>query len=328
VLSYIVTKPLFNCLYLFLVVDFRKRFEDLLNLAGTRPRPAVMERLQRFKETAILTAGTAFEAQGWYEWAKNLPQTVTRDLFHNLTGYQLDAGGRHPNINGFFLAGNDEGLRFMFKTVKEGSEEAFAATKVCGGPFLVGSRFERVEHAEDDGSTRVFEGLLMHKYDGTLQEEGNRFQLSPETLLKRTKAMILAVNHIHLQNLVHMDIKDNNIFAKDGLWCLGDFGSCVIFKDPITSTSHPLAKKLLHEKTPSSWKYDWYMLCMVITRQFNVHVEFPYIMHQIHDAMVELINRCPNVELQSLLTFLLESDAKLLSFDDMESFEKVVHTVE
>jgi hypothetical protein len=292
-------------------------------MAGTRPKPAVMARLQRIKETAILTAGTAFEAQGWYEWAKDLPQTVTRGLFHNLTGYQLD--GMHPNIEGIILAGNDEGLKFMFKTVKEGSEEAFAATRLCGGPFLVGSRFERAEHEQDDGSNRVFEGLLMHKYEGTLQ--GGEFQLSLETLLKRTKAMILAVNHIHLQGLVHMDIKDNNIFVKDGLWFIGDFGSCVIFEDPITSTSHPLAEKLLREKTSSSWKYDWYMLCMVITRQLNVHVDFPYFIHQIHDTMVELINLCPNVELQSLLTSLLGSDAKLLSFDDMESFEKVVHTV-
>jgi hypothetical protein len=49
---------------------------------------------------------------------------------------------------------------FMFKTVKRGSKDAFAATRVRYGPFLVGFGFQRVcvYHAEDDGSPRVFEG--------------------------------------------------------------------------------------------------------------------------------------------------------------------------
>ena len=63
------------------LVDFRGRFERLLRATGTRPKPEIMARLQRVRETAILTAGKPLEAIEWNEWAEALPQTVTRRVF-------------------------------------------------------------------------------------------------------------------------------------------------------------------------------------------------------------------------------------------------------
>ena len=64
------------------LVDFRGRFERLLRAAGkTRLKPEIMARLQRVRETAILTAGKPLEAIEWNEWAEALPQTVTRRVF-------------------------------------------------------------------------------------------------------------------------------------------------------------------------------------------------------------------------------------------------------
>ena len=239
-----------------------------------------------------------------------------------MTGYQLD--GMHLHLDGIILAGNDEGMLFMFKLANgSGDAEVVAETKVYGGPYMVGCRHEHAQYDCGNGSHNLFRGLLMRKFEGTLDTDS--FQLSLPALLKRAKAVILAVNHIHTLNLVHMDIKDGNVFVKDGLWFIGDFGSCVPIGEPIGSTSHPQSRALV--TTPAYWKYDWYMLCMVIARQLNVHGEIRFVLPQMHDTTVERINLCENVELKCLLNSLLLCDAQFLNFVDKDSFERVLSHV-
>jgi membrane-associated tyrosine/threonine-specific cdc2-inhibitory kinase len=63
--------------------------------------------------------------------------------------------------------------------------------------------------------------------------------------------MLMAVNHLHSHNLVHLDIKPENIFiSKDGLYKLGDFGLVIDLSqgngtDPIEGDPKYLAKELM-----------------------------------------------------------------------------------
>jgi hypothetical protein len=281
-----------------------------------------MERLQKVNPVAIMTAGTALEASHWYNWARDLPQSVTRGVFKNMTGYELD--GLHPQIDGIFQAGNDNGQSFMFKVTKCGGMEAFAATSANGGPFVVGCRFERAEYTNDDGVQRVLEGLMMHRYECSL--DLLPYQLSPQNLLDRAKAMILALNHIHKFNLVHMDVKEGNIFIKDGQWFLGDFGSCVYIDEPVLSTTRGCHPDPALIGKPAAWRYDWYMLCVVLVRQLDVHNKFEP--GDVESSQMEnRINRSDNEELKHLLASLLSHDEEKLNFNDMELFELQVHTV-
>ena len=71
----------------------------------------------------------------------------------------------------------------------------------------------------------------MRQYNRSLF--GEAFQVCQEVLLDRCKAMILAVNYIHRKGTVHVDLKESNIFVMDGVWFIGDFGSCVKYGEPV-----------------------------------------------------------------------------------------------
>ena len=66
--------------------------------------------------------------------------------------------------------------------------------------------------------------------------------------------MLMAVQHLHAHNLVHLDIKPENIFiSEDGLYKLGDFGLVIDLSrgkdvtDPIEGDPKYLAKELMQE---------------------------------------------------------------------------------
>jgi len=60
---------------------------------------------------------------------------------------------------------------------------------------------------------------------GSLQEKGQQGRLDEGTIWGFMVDLLLAVNHLHEHDLVHMDIKPENIFiGMDGICKLGDFG--------------------------------------------------------------------------------------------------------
>lgn len=96
---------------------------------------------------------------------------------------------------------------------------------------------------------------------------------APETLVHtRAAADILpALVHMHSLNIFHMDVKLENIMMDtQGMWYLGDFGSCVSHaeeKYAITTSKKPI--DLSH--TPPSARYDKILLavaCMDLTVNF------------------------------------------------------------
>jgi hypothetical protein len=70
-----------------------------------------------------------------------------------------------------------------------------------------------------------------------------------------------------------MDIKEANIFVKDGIWFVGDFGACVNVGDNVRETTggcYILPREEVINK-PSTWHHDWFALALVFVNQLNVH---------------------------------------------------------
>ena len=306
-------------------IDFRQRFIQLLNQGGVRPLPSVIERLQSIRETAIITSGTSDEAIRWYEWAKVIPRSFTREKFREKTGFQLD--GMHPTVEGLLVAATDSGAPHMFKIVPSESKEVYYASLMKGGPFLVCCEYQEItifSEAEDENS-RVFSGLLMRKYDGSLL--GHEFQLCEDALLARAKAMILAVNYIHGKGIVHADIKESNIFLSNGDWFIGDFGSCCSHGDPIeypTPGMYPVEDLRGHR---AKWHHDWFMLAVVFAQQLNVRghpIQFE--VKTFAQNIIAAVNSA-NGELKDILTEMVSYEDQFMSFYNQDSFPVIIDKV-
>jgi serine/threonine protein kinase len=58
----------------------------------------------------------------------------------------------------------------------------------------------------------------------TLDDERNRRELSIDRRYKLLREILLALEFIHRNRMVHLDIKPENIFVKADQYKLGDFG--------------------------------------------------------------------------------------------------------
>ena len=96
----------------------------------------------------------------------------------------------------------------------------------CGGAFhIVRYHHSWVEGGGCDDAKRLF--IQMELCDHTLVQEieqGRLVQDNGDRLFKLLREMCLALNVIHTNNLVHLDVKPDNIFIKDDKFKLGDFG--------------------------------------------------------------------------------------------------------
>jgi serine/threonine protein kinase len=82
--------------------------------------------------------------------------------------------------------------------------------------------------------TELCEGGNLHKY----VEAGVRL---PETQLTDIlRQLAIGVHHVHQKNLVHLDIKPDNIYEKSGVYKLGDFGLCMGVSEDGTDGRSPL----------------------------------------------------------------------------------------
>ena len=256
-----------------------------------------------------MTSSTGNEARYWYEWVKGIPRTHTRRIITEQTGYVVDGPLRELME---FLVVFKDGYEYLLKS-KLTPGEVEVATALNGGSYVVPCEFVSVS-SSDDSLLHTFKGLLMPRYSRALSSIHMKF--SHPYILERCKNMIDAVNHIHNMNYVHMDIKDSNIFVNDGLWYLGDFGSCVSCGEFVISTTYGLYPLLDSDiiNKPANWHHDWFMLTVVMVSYLpdvEGKVEFdPNNPSRYKDDIVSSINKCADHDLQKLLLSLVECHDK------------------
>jgi len=304
------------------IIDYRERFENFLRMGGITPCPNIMSRLQRLRDTVIITAETRNDALFWYKWVQQLPQTITRDNFLKVTGYTLS--GMHLEIEGILHAWNREGRMYMLKLLRPATYEALFASKVNGKPFIVASSYQCADHIDTAGVRHFCGGLLMRRFDLSLS--AHRFKFSVDVLLNRCKAMIIAINSIHSANVVHMDIKASNIFLRDGLWFLGDFGACVNHGDPIRATTEDCYMLPINEilGSPAQWHHDWFAMALVFVRM----LQDKYLEEcQRETVLAAIQTNCEEVELKELLTRMVDCKDQLMHFEGEAEFAKVIDEI-
>jgi hypothetical protein len=106
-----------------------------------------------------------------------------------------------------------------------------------------------------------FYAIVMPMYSVTV---ANCAGFNTVVLAREGRRVLEALIFMHSKDLVHMDVKGNNIFVDHtGSWFLGDFGSCTHRNDLVTSCSEMFYfEKVLNK--PALPKYDFYMLMVTL----------------------------------------------------------------
>lgn len=103
--------------------------------------------------------------------------------------------------------------------------------------------------------------ILMPRYITTV---GKSPKFEVEHLQRQFRKMLDTLTYIHSCNIVHLDVKGDNIFVGgDGEWVLGDFGSCkLVGEEVITTTAQYHHTKLTGKKAVVG--FDFFMLLMTL----------------------------------------------------------------
>lgn len=103
--------------------------------------------------------------------------------------------------------------------------------------------------------------LVMPWYTNTL----NKYPSSDlEWIAVEGTRIMNALEYIHSQGYVHLDVKATNIFVThDCKWFLGDFGSCKPIGDKVTSSTFHFCYEDIAFK-PASVSYDWFMFLVLL----------------------------------------------------------------
>lgn len=130
---------------------------------------------------------------------------------------------------------NEGALRRMLR-------EVFALAALCQQDDVRTFHIVRYQQAwlEDDGTlyiqTELCSATLRDEMDGKVTNIGSEQSTttSRQTLdvfrqLKILREVLLALELLHARGMVHLDIKPENIFVKNNLYKLGDFGLANVF---------------------------------------------------------------------------------------------------
>jgi serine/threonine protein kinase len=78
------------------------------------------------------------------------------------------------------------------------------------------------------------------------------------------KRIMSALEYIHGEGYVHLDVKGTNIFVtSDKMWYLGDFGSCKPIGQRVTSSTFQFCYENIAFQT-AKVIYDWFMFLLLV----------------------------------------------------------------
>jgi len=114
----------------------------------------------------------------------------------------------------------------------------FLEVSVPRGETSVLSGATAVPHKDEkkgDAANSIVYAILMPRYITTVAKSP-KFHV--KTLLVQVTKFVETLEYIHSNNIVHLDIKGDNIFIDaNGEWFIGDFGSCKRIGDTVVTTT-------------------------------------------------------------------------------------------
>lgn len=228
----------------------------------------------RYMDYACLNANNAISA---YRDIKSLPNKTTCILVETTLEIKVN-GPCFTELPHLMSAVDKNGRQLIVKTFRRDANSANIGMTVNQKIAAINNELEfhrnlmavnnNIGFVETVGvskvllpSNEVLDCIIMPHYISTVLHSPSFFA---ETIVTQSRRICGALKYMHDNGMVHMDVKGDNIFVNsDGLWFLGDFGSCVKIGQPITSTTPSCYyKKLIG--LPAEPKYDYYMLLVAI----------------------------------------------------------------
>ncbi|KAJ3236243.1 hypothetical protein HDU78_004708 [Chytriomyces hyalinus] len=265
----------------------RERFLKGLSEAGVfTSTPAVNKVvntiMRRYPVHMLAAVGSPSACLALYEQVKDLPATFTRGIIQEKMNVSIN--GPMPGQKSILTAVDLKAGKLcvikllsppqlVVSTPPSVSAEAVsmevevsATVSKAQIPGLVISEVVPVTVEYSDGlyvSARHWTALKMRHYHSSLTQVP---QLSERLIYREFRRIHSALVSLHALNLVHMDVKSENVFVdEDVFWNLGDFGSCRPSNSPIwTFTEAFNPYDIGHSKISVIPAMDMVLLCVMI----------------------------------------------------------------
>lgn len=218
---------------------------------------------------------TVNSAVEFYRMVSNIPSTSTKRKLEAVLHVSVEGPFKtsQPNILTAVTKTNKQKIIKLLRVQSNSSsfelqrQELTCEIRACNilsaqatQHALVPCEIVKVEY-----DNQPYHAILMPRYLSTLFSNPRCWE---EGILMQGPRMMNAVEYMHSNNLVHMDIRDTNIFIDiNGDWFLGDFGSTKLMNEPITTTSLFMFSREKVIGQPAVPRYDWFMLLLVLVKE-------------------------------------------------------------
>lgn len=256
------------------------KFRSLLcQTPYNRPNEYVMRKIESNFYNRLLALDTVDGARSLYEDVRNMPTTTVKADVRRSFGITVNGPlyeSRTTILSGATSSGRPVVIKLdtSLSSVEFGVVERLQLHSHEAEPhpaFLMNcTALEMLKHITQDSTGRQEENIcmafVMPMYCCTLAALP---QLENGAILKGLERMATAMDYIHRKNFVHMDVKSDNVFVDaEGLWTLGDFGSCVEINAEVFSTTRMFHLHVLIGK-PAQKSFDYEMFAVMIAIEFN-----------------------------------------------------------
>jgi len=246
------------------------RFKKYLAEASiTRPDEKVLRLIVAHFSNRASFVYDVESALNLYEFVKKIPSSSTYSAIEETAQVKLKSPYETESSSVMITGADSDGCPILVKVLQGdksiNSETGAVDTLKLENPreALVPSKVCRIQ-------VKGRQWIIMPLYPSTLLKMAH---LLPLNVIHREGMKIRqALNFIHEQNLVHMDVKPANIFvSSNGNWVLGDYGACVKIGEAIHSTTQAFFPENVLS-TPARTGFDSFMLCVslvLLVRDFD-----------------------------------------------------------